>query len=75
MNSGHQVSHGFSTEYVFRAVAKGEASKIRRFIREGLDVDSTGWGESGFTETLLIHAINNKKAAIARILILNLEQM
>lgn len=69
MNNGHQESRIVSD--AFHAVSKGESSKIRRFIREGLNLDSEHRNENGFYETLLIHAIKHKKSAIARILIKN----
>jgi len=58
-----------SINEVFNAISKGDASKILRWIREGLDLDSVGRDECGFQRTLLIHAIHKEKIAIARILI------
>ena len=54
---------------VFNAISKGEPSKIRRLIREGIDLDSVGRDECGFYRTPLIHAIHQKNIGIARILI------
>jgi len=58
-----------SIKEVFNAISKADASKIRRWIREGLDLDRVGRDEDGFQRTLLLHAIHKEKIAIARILI------
>jgi len=64
-----QGSKPVSIKEVSNTISKGDASKIKRLIREGLDLDSVGTDEHGFHRTPLIHAIHEKKIAIARILI------